>query len=60
MAGLEVVTELIAAQHHVNADDARLMQIFWNVIRNAVKFTQANGKLTIRSSKGRARGWLRR
>ena len=50
LAGLEVVTELGAEHHHVNADDARLMQIFWNLIRNAVKFTKANGKLTIRSS----------
>jgi PAS domain S-box-containing protein len=52
VAGLEVVTELSAAQHHVNADDARLMQIFWNLIRNAVKFTPPNGKLTIRSTNG--------
>ncbi len=50
LAGLEVVTEFAAAQHHVHADDARLMQIFWNVIRNAVKFTKANGRLLIRSS----------
>jgi PAS domain S-box-containing protein len=49
LAGLRVVTELTAAHHHVNADDARLLQIFWNLIRNAVKFTPANGKLTIRS-----------
>jgi PAS domain S-box-containing protein len=50
VAGLDVVTELAAAEHHANADDARLLQIFWNVIRNAVKFTPANGKLTIRSA----------
>jgi PAS domain S-box-containing protein len=50
IAGLEVVTELGAAQHHVNADDARLMQVFWNLIRNAVKFTPPNGRLTIRST----------
>jgi PAS domain S-box-containing protein len=50
VAGLEVVTELTAVHHHVNADDARLLQIFWNLIRNAVKFTPPNGTLTIRTS----------
>jgi PAS domain S-box-containing protein len=50
VAGLEVVTNLAAVEHHVHADDARLLQIFWNVIRNAVKFTPANGRLTIRSA----------
>ncbi len=55
LAGLEVVTELTAAHHHVHADDARLLQIFWNLIRNAVKFTPANGRLTIRSTNVRAR-----
>ena len=50
ISGLEVVTDLAAAQHHVNADHARLMQVFWNLIRNAVKFTPPNGRLTIRST----------
>jgi PAS domain S-box-containing protein len=54
LAGLEVITDLTAAHHHVSADDARLLQIFWNLIRNAVKFTPANGRLTIRSTNVRA------
>ncbi len=49
ISGLEVVTDLAAARHHANADHARLMQVFWNLIRNAVKFTPPNGRLTIRS-----------
>jgi PAS domain S-box-containing protein len=54
LAGLEVVTELTAAHHHASVDDARLLQIFWNLIRNAVKFTPANGRLTIRTANIRA------
>ena len=50
ISGLHVATELAAEQHHVNADHARLMQVFWNLIRNAAKFTPANGRLTIRSA----------
>jgi len=45
---LEVVLDLRAAEHHVNADPARLQQVFWNLIKNAVKFTPA-GRITITS-----------
>ncbi len=50
VAGLDVVTKLTAPDHHVTADHARVMQIVWNLIHNAAKFTPPNGKLTIRTS----------
>ncbi len=44
---LRVNLQLKAPQHTVLGDDTRLKQIFWNVIKNAVKFTPNSGELTI-------------
>jgi CheY-like chemotaxis protein/nitrogen-specific signal transduction histidine kinase len=50
--GHRLVLDLMAASHFVNADPARLQQVFWNLIKNSVKFTPPGGKLSIRTLSG--------
>jgi len=46
---IQLSVALEAASHQVNVDPPRVQQVFWNILRNACKFTADTGTISVRS-----------
>jgi signal transduction histidine kinase len=46
---IELSIALDAVSHQVNVDPPRMQQVFWNILRNACKFTADTGIISVRS-----------
>jgi len=44
---ITVALDLAAARHSIHADAVRIQQVFWNVLKNAVKFTPPGGTIKV-------------
>ncbi len=44
---INVDVVMAAPRHRMHGDPVRLQQVFWNVLKNAAKFTPMNGRVTV-------------
>jgi PAS domain S-box-containing protein len=51
---IRVIRNFNAREHHSWADPARLQQVFWNLVKNAAKFTAEGGRIEITTSNNEA------
>jgi PAS domain S-box-containing protein len=49
---LRLSVDLTASNHQIMADPTRMEQVFWNLLKNAYKFTPENGEVVVRSFDG--------
>jgi signal transduction histidine kinase/CheY-like chemotaxis protein len=50
--GVTLEKRVEVPEHTVRADPRRLQQIIWNLLSNAVRFTPANGRVTVTAREG--------
>jgi PAS domain S-box-containing protein len=51
---IQVLRHFEAREHHCWADHARLQQVFWNLVKNATKFTPEGGRIEIATRNNKA------
>lgn len=52
---IQVAVVTAAAEHHVWGDAARLQQIFWNIMQNAVKFSPRGARIEVSTASAAGR-----